>query len=96
MDEYMFAVGRAYVAVPALQGARRFLVVCVGRKGRTVQLVWADDLTLEESQAYDYGREMIRASRPDGVFTISAACPVDTTAASEVMACFGDRKAVSA
>ena len=96
MGEYTFAVGRAYPAVPALVGARRHLVVCVGRKGRTVQLVWAGDLTIEESQAYDYGREMIRASRPDGVFTISAACPLDTEAASEVMACLGSRKAVSA
>ena len=96
MGEFEFAVGRAYQAVPALVGARRKLVVCVGRNGRTVQLVWVEDLTIETSRAYDYGREMIRASRTDGVYVISAACPVDTTAAAEVMSCLGERKAVSA
>lgn len=94
MDEWMFAIGRAYVAVPALEGAKRHLVVCVGRKGRVVQLVWAEDLSIEASKVYDYGREMIRASRPDGVFTISAACPVDTESAADVIACFQGRKAV--
>ncbi len=94
MADSMFTVGRAYPAVPALVGARRHLVVCVGRRGRKVQLCWVEDLSLEESRAFDYGREMIRAQRPDGIFTISAACPVDTEAAADVIACLDARKAV--
>ena len=97
MSDCTFAVGRAYQAVPALVGARRKLVVCVAREGRSVHLVWVEDLSIEESKAFDFGREMIRASRPDGVFTISAACPVDTIAASHVMACLDmNRRAVPA
>lgn len=97
MSDCTFAVGRAYQAVPALVGAQRKLVVCVAREGRTVHLVWVDDLSIEAAEAYDFGREMIRASRPDGVFTVSAACPINTVAASQVMECLDmNRRAVPA
>ena len=82
---FRFVEGRAYEAIPALVGAKRRLVVCAGRSGQRVQLAWADDLTIEASHVYDMGREIVQATRPDGVYTISAAVPIDTAAAAVVL-----------
>ena len=35
-----FKIGEAYSAVPALEGAKKRLVVVIGRSGRYIQLAW--------------------------------------------------------
>jgi len=83
---YRFVEGRAYEAIPAYEGAKRRLVVCAGRTGQRVQLVWAEDLSIEDSRAYELDREIIQAERPDGlVYTISAAVPLDTSSAAVIL-----------
>ena len=79
-----FKVGSCYPAVPALEGARRRMVVVIGRsdEGR-VQIAWVDDLSTETVKAI-YDREFVEASRPDGVYTISAACELGAADAADV------------
>ncbi len=80
-----FEIGATYCAVPALEGARRRMVVVIGRSGNHIQLAWCDDLSVGEVAALDFGREFMQVSRPDGVYSVSAACRVDAADASEVM-----------
>ena len=80
-----FKVGEAYSAVPALEGAKRRLVVVIGREGCHIQLAWCDALTVGLVKAFDFGREFVQVRRPDGVYSVSAACRVDAVTASEVL-----------
>lgn len=79
-----FAEGVAYEAIPAIEGARRRLVVCIGRDESTVQLSWADDLTTDHIQVCA-GRETVKPIRPDGVYFISSAVPLDVNAAAPII-----------
>lgn len=80
-----FMIGAAYCAVPVLKGAKKRLVVVIGRSGCHIQLAWCDDLSVGEVDALDFGREFLQVLRPDGVYSVSAACRVDAANASEVM-----------
>lgn len=80
-----FKIGEAYSAVPALDGARKRLVVVIGRSDRHIQLAWCDDLSVGEICAFDFGREYVKVSRPDGVYCISAACRIEAADAADVL-----------
>lgn len=80
-----FKIGEAYSAVPALEGAKKRLVVVIGRSGRYIQLAWCDDLSVGEVNSFDYGREFVQVPRPDGMYSVSAACQVDASNAAEVL-----------
>lgn len=80
-----FKVGEAYSAVPALEGAKKRLVVVIGRSGCHVQLAWCDDLSVGEVDGFEFGREFVQVRRPDGLYSVSAACRVDAANASEVL-----------
>ena len=80
----MFVKGRAYEAIPALEGARRRMVVCVGRNGRRIQLAWIGDLTVEDAKMCE-AREIVQPKRPDGVYTVSSAAPLDIQTAAHVI-----------
>ena len=82
---YEFAAGEAYQAIPTLRGARRRIVACVGREGARVHFTWADDLTVEQTQVFDADREIVKACRPDGVYVISSATPIDIRAGVALM-----------
>ena len=90
---YEFVEGAAYAAIPAITGAKRHMVVCSGRKGGRITFAWIDNISVESLEAYD-GREIVRSKRPDGVYTVSAAAPVDVEAAAPVLELLRDRKAV--
>lgn len=82
-----FKIGAAYSAVPALEGARRRMIVVIGRDedaGR-IQFVWAEDLSIEKVETFDLGREVLRTERPDGVYMVSSACEVDAANAATVL-----------
>ena len=85
-----FNVGTAYAAVPTFEGARKHMAVVIGRQGQAVQLAWINDLSTERVAATFFGREMMMVKRPDGEFTISAACPLDAVNAAEIMSMIKD------
>jgi len=89
----MFVKGRAYEAIPALEGARRRMVVCVGRNGRRIQLAWIGDLTVEDAQMCE-AREIVQPKRPDGVYTVSSAAPLDIQTAAPILDLVRRREAV--
>ena len=80
-----FEVGVAYIAIPALEGARRKFVIVAGRKDSHIQLAWVEDLSIEPAEVFDFGREFIQTKRRDGMYSVSAACPVNTDAAADVL-----------
>ena len=82
-----FKVGEAYSAVPALDGAKKRIVVVIGRSGCHIQLAWCDDLSVGEVSAFDFGREFAQTRRPDGVYSVSAACRVDATGGCSWIVC---------
>jgi hypothetical protein len=90
---YQFVEGTAYEAIPALQGARRRMVVCVGRDERRIQFAWVDDFTVEDKQMC-LGREIVQSRRPDGVYTVSSAVPLDIKVAAPILDLVRRREAV--
>ena len=81
---YQFIEGKTYEAIPMLKGAKRRLVACVGRDGGRVNLAWVDDVSTEETEACT-GREILRPVRPDGMYFISAAAPLEIKSAAIVV-----------
>ena len=88
-----FKVGAAYSAVPALEGAKKRLVVVIGRSECRIQLAWTDDLSDEDTQMC-VGREIVRSTRPDGVYVVSAAVPLDIQVAAPILDIVRRREAV--
>lgn len=79
-----FVEGRTYQAIPALEGAKRRLVVCVGRDKGQVVFSWADNLTVEHTEMC-VGREIMKSNRPEGVYVVSSAVPVNLESAAPVI-----------
>ena len=90
---YKFVEGAAYAAIPALEGAKRHMVVCTGRKGGRITFAWVNNVSVESVEACA-GREIVRSTRPDGVYVVSAAAPVDIEAAAPVLELLREREAV--
>lgn len=88
-----FVKGKAYKAIPTLQGAKSRLVVCLGRDAKQIQLAWADDLTVEHKEMFE-GREIVQSKRPDGIFIVSSAAPLDVDAAAPIIDLLRRREAV--
>ena len=88
-----FVKGMAYEAIPALKGAKRRLVVCVGRDGSRVQLAWTNDLTVEDTQMC-VDREIVQSRRPDCVYVVSSAVPLDIQVAAPILDLVCRREAV--
>ena len=88
-----FVEGKAYEAIPALEGAKRRMVVCLGRDGRRIQLAWTEDLSVEDTQMY-FGREIVKSCRPDGVYVVSSAVPLDIQVAAPILDLMRRREAV--
>jgi len=93
---FEFSEGKTYEAIPTLRGARRRLIVCVGRVGCRVSFAWAEDLTVEKAQVFDADREIVKACRPDGEYVISSATPLDTHAGVVLMDLIRNKREVCA
>ena len=81
----VFTVGSAYAATPSMQGARKHMAVVIGRQGNFIQLAWVNDLSLERVTGIYNDREVMSVRRPDGDFTLFAACPLDVANAAEIL-----------
>ena len=90
---YRFVEGKAYEAIPAIQGAKRRLVVCAGRDENRIQLAWVKDLTVEDALMCS-GREIVKSSRPDGDYVVSSAVPLDIKVAAPILELLRDREVV--
>lgn len=82
-----FIVGNAYVATPALEGARKRIVVPIGRAGNCIQVAFVDALANGVCAARslgDFEREVVQLKTDDGVYTVSAASEVSSADAEIV------------
>lgn len=81
-DELKFEVGQTYLATPSWNpdGPRKIAVV-IGRCGRRVTIGWVDDLQVCETDGMWDGHEFIQAERPDGVYNLSSAVPINCVTA---------------
>lgn len=83
----LFRVGNAYFATPALEGARKRIVVPIGRAGNCIQVAFVDVLADGVCDARPLGgfdREVVQLKTADGVYTVSAASEVSSADAEIV------------
>lgn len=75
-----FVKGEAYWAIPALEGAERRLVCCMGIEGRTVVFADVTDAYTSKVQAFGFmggeQHEMCQLLAADGEYHVSASAPV--------------------
>lgn len=82
-----FVIGNAYFAIPALEGARKRIVVPIGRAGNCIQVAFVDELgygVCDVRALGDFDREVVQFKTADGVYTVSAASEVSSADAEIV------------
>lgn len=72
-----FRIGACYVATPALQGARKRIVIPIGRQDKKMQIALVDNLEMADVSVGGLcEREFARVVLSDGTYTFSSACEV--------------------
>lgn len=75
MPSNKFKIGAVYCATPALEGAKKRLVIPIGRLGHQMQVATICELTTATVEVGGLcGREFARVLLKDGVYIISSAC----------------------
>lgn len=90
---YKFVEGMAYEAVPVLLGAKHRLCICTGRDGGRITFAWINDISVESVEACD-GREFVRPTLPDGMYTVSSVAPLDIKVVAPILDLMRRREAV--
>lgn len=89
MSDYRFAKGGAYMVTPVLPDAKKIVLACIGRRGRSAIFARVNDTYRVEVVVVD-GRETAMIRGKDGLdYFASAAVEVDIARAMEIVAATG-------
>ena len=88
-----FRICACYYAVPALEGAKKRIVIPIGRTGSQMQIATVDDFRVVDVEISPFcGREFARGMLRDGFYTLSSVCEVSDAEYAAVREILGGEK----